>query len=694
MISEAQARVIIDEQLKDTGWDPTNPNCISLETTVDQYRFDYLLKDRNGHPLAVLEAKRPGEDLRKHDTKAKKYAEKVKVDLIFLANSEKIYFWDLKHDSFPYEVKSFYSQTDLERRTSLRKNKKEIKSVQIDKKITDRKYQIDCIEKISNKIEAGEKNFLVEMATGTGKTRVAISLIKRLFNANRINKVLYVCDRFNLADQTDKNFQKFISDQSSYLLNSRGIKDEKSITISTLQTFIRQYDAISSGYFDLIIIDECHRSIYGKYRKSLDRFDSIKIGLTATPCKFDNDSEVSEDVKSIKDTLKFFGLSEPTFTYDLKQGIKEKFLVPYLIYKARTVKTSDDEGIEINKNEIDWNKIEEKDKKIIEDLFDKKEKAIIPHTWLERKITIPKRNYSIVNEFLDIMEQGYSDNGITKRPIFGKTIVFAVTQSHAITLAKLMDENIKSRIKDDQISERVADFVVSDQNNEYSSEAKTKIDNFIKKKYPKVLISVGMLDTGFDCPEVTNILFARFTKSNILYRQMRGRGCRPTETFDKKNFWIFDFVGNTSFHGDKEEGDGGLVVIKEPKEKKFKKKGLIEIDVEDWIDPSSREIIDIDNEGVVIRQGKDKILGDRIYFKCEEWLNKQKNMSLEREKFCKIVGEYVRSNINDIKKIDISDLTYPPFTNLPRSPEEVFGGKNNLNLFLENFNEEILGGIR
>ena len=175
---------------------------------------------------------------------------------------------------------------------------------------------------------------------------------------------------------------------------------------------------------------------------------------------------------------------------------------------------------------------------------------------------------------------------------------------------------------------------------------------------------------------------------------MRGRGCRPSETFDKKNFWIFDFVGNTSFHGDKEEGDGGLVVIKEPKEKKFKKKGLIEIDVEDWIDPSSREIIDIDNEGTLIRQGKDKILGDRIYFKCEEWLNKQKNMSLEREKFCKIVGEYVRSNINDIKKIEISDLTYPPFTNLPRSPEEVFGGKNNLNLFLENFNEEILGGIR
>jgi type I restriction enzyme, R subunit len=694
MISEAQARVIIDEQLKDSGWDLTNPNNVSLETTVDEYRLDYLLKDKNGHPLAVLEAKKPGDDLRKHDAKTKKYAEKIKVDLIFLANSEKIYFWDLKQSSYPYEIKSFYSQIDLERKTSLRKNSKEIKSIQIDKKITDRKYQIDCIEKISDKIENGEKSFLVEMATGTGKTRLAISLINRLFKANRINKVLYVCDRFNLVDQTDKNFQKFITDQSSYILNSKGLKDEKSIIISTIQTFIRQYDSISSGYFDLIIIDECHRSIYGKYRKSLDRFDSIKIGLTATPCKYDNDNENSEDVKSIKDTLKFFELDEPTFTYDLKQGIKEKFLVPYLIYKAKTIKTSDDEGISINKDEIDWNKINEKDKKNIENLFDKKDKAIIPHTWLERKITIPKRNYSIVNEFLDVMENGYSDNGTIKRPIFGKTIVFAVTQSHAITLAKLMDKNIKSRINNENTSERIADFVVSDQNNEYSSDAKTKIDNFIKKKNPKVLVSVGMLDTGFDCPEVTNILFARFTKSNILYRQMRGRGCRPSEVFDKKNFWIFDFVGNTTFHGDKEEGDGGVVVVKEPKEKKYNKKGLIEIDVEDWIDPSSREIIDIDDDGTVIRPKEDKILGDKIYFKCEEWLNKQKNMNLEKEKFCKIVGEYVRSNINDIKQIEISDFTYPPFTNLRRSPEEVFGGEKNLSVFLENFNKEIISGIR
>lgn len=687
--SEAQTRTIIDQQLKDVGWNPKDPNSVQMEMRSDQFQMDYVFKNKQGHPLAVLEAKKKDNDPRAADSKTKKYAEKIKVPFIFLANGEKIFFWEYQKEAYPRPVNTFYSQDDLERKYSSYKMRKNLSDVKIDSNITDRPYQIECINKISTEILEGKSKFLVEMATGAGKTRLAISLCKRLFQSSIVSKVLFICDRVSLAQQTDKNFKKFLPEESSYILNSKGFKSEKSITISTLQTFIMQYNQISAGYFDLIIVDECHRSIYGKYKKTLTRFDSLKLGLTATPCKYTGDEiEDSEDYKIIRDTLQFFNLKEPTYKYDLQTAIREKYLVPYLIYTAKTIKTSNEEGIEIHKNEIDWSNIDLKDKEELEKIFSENEKAIIPHTWLERKITIPSRNIAIVNEFRDVLENGYKDEkGNIRRPIVGKTIVFAVTQSHAITLAKMFNDKFSDVLKDK--SKRYADFVISQNGEDNINDAKNKIDNFIEKKYPQILVSVGMLDTGFDCPEITNLVFARFTKSNILYRQMRGRGTRKAPHIKKENFWIFDFAGNVNYHGDNESGDGGLVVIK-PNKIKSEPKGLIEIDVEDFIDPASRQIIDLDENGVVKRSEVQDLKVKDLTFKYEEWINKKEDLDLNKEKFVRTIGEYLKSNIDDIKELNESDFTYAPFIDLPFKGEVLFHGRENFNKLINEINENIV----
>ena len=692
MISEAQARTIIDQQLMDVGWDPTNPQNVELEKSTDQYRFDYVLKNSKGHPLAVLEAKKPSKNntLLTAETKTKKYAEDLKVPFVFLADSNEIYFWDFKKFPYPKKIKTFYSQSDLERKFSSDLVKKDIQDIEIDKKITDRYYQIECIEEISKKIKKGKEKFLVEMATGAGKTRVAISLAKRLFESNQISKVLFICDRNSLAIQAEKNFNKHLKDQTTYILNKKGFKDEKSITITTLQTLIRQYNNASSGYYDLIFIDECHRSIYGQYRKTLDFFDAIKVGLTATPCEYKNpDDSENEDLKFIRDTLKFFELEKPTYSYNLKQGIEDKYLVPYVIYKAKTVRT-EEEGVTVNKNEIDWTSIEnQKEKDEILKLFQNSDEAIVPHSWIERKITIPSRNQSMVDEFKTVIDNGFADSkGNFRKPALGKTIVFAVTKKHAITLAQMFDKKFRDKLDNPDV--RFADYVVSQDGEDDISEAKNKIENFLEKEYPKILVSVGMLDTGFDCAEVTSLIFGRFTKSNILYKQMRGRGSRLAPHINKKNFWIFDFCYNTTFHDDEDEiGDGGVVIIKEPK-KNNSPRGLVEIDVDDWIDPKSREIIDLEDNGKVRRPMEHELKADKIAMKYENFINNVQTDNYEKNRFMKILGEYLKANATDISKIDFSDFANPPFTDLSSSGEILFNGKENFKKILNDINENVL----
>lgn len=204
------------------------------------------------------------------------------MPFIFLANGREIWFWDFEREAHPHPVKTVFVQADLERRRAARAVRKDVRTVPIDARITNRSYQKDCIEAVCQEITAGRRSCLVEMATGTGKTRTAAALIARLFAAGVATRVLFLVDRITLARQTEEAFAEYLPDLPAYVLRTgRRFEDEKRITITTLQSMVNLYAGYSSGYFDLIVSDECHRSIYGKWSGVLKHFDGIQLGLTA-----------------------------------------------------------------------------------------------------------------------------------------------------------------------------------------------------------------------------------------------------------------------------------------------------------------------------------------------------------------------------------------------------------------------------
>lgn len=263
--NEAFSRVIIDAQLKDQGWNTGDHNSVRFEYVLSAGRADYVLCDRHGRTLAVIEAKRfsisPGDATEQ----AKAYAQELNVPYIFLANGKDILFWEWEREAFPRPIKTFFKQEDLERRAATRQVRQDPLNVPIDSRIAGGKYQYqtDCINTLCREIGQGRRKLLVEMATGTGKTRTAAAFIKRLFQANAITRVLFLVDRIPLAKQTEDAFAEHLPDYPAYVLRAgRRFQDEKQITITTLQSMVNIYGDYSAGYFDLVISDECHRSIY------------------------------------------------------------------------------------------------------------------------------------------------------------------------------------------------------------------------------------------------------------------------------------------------------------------------------------------------------------------------------------------------------------------------------------------------
>jgi type I restriction enzyme R subunit len=505
--NEAFSRVIIDSQLTAQGWSLADGMSVRYEVVLeDGTRADYVLCDRHGRSLAVIEAKRfsvsPGDAAEQ----AKNYAKQLKVPYIFLANGNEIQFWDWQHEAFARPVKTFFKQDDLERRFATLQLSRKPLSVPIDVKIAGRDYQQGCIQTLCEGIQLGKRKMLVEMATGTGKTRTAAALIKRLFEANAVTRVLFLVDRIPLAIQTEDAFGEHLPDYPSYVLRSgRRFQDEKRITITTLQSMINIYGEYSAGYFDLIISDECHRSIYGKWSGVLKHFDGIQIGLTATPCVSDEEADNEDDKLFVRDTLKFFEVEKPTFTYKLKDAIREGYLVPYQIYKAKTVKTAAEGGFPVKRDELDWSAMDAKTKQEFEMIFKDSDTINVDPNALERRFTIPERNRALVREFRQVMDSGYIDhNGMLRKPLLGKTIVFAVTKRHAETLAQMFDEAFADKKSSPDV--RYADYVVSGMGPDDTVDAMGKIKRFKKEPFPQILVSVNMLDTGFDCPEVTRVM--------------------------------------------------------------------------------------------------------------------------------------------------------------------------------------------
>ena len=696
---EAFSRVVIDSQLRDAQWNLTDGRSVRYEYVLpDTTKADYTLADRRGRAMAVVEAKRMAVDPRGAQKQARDYAVQLGVPFIFLANGREIWFWDYEREAHPHSVKTFFAQADLERRAAARATRRNLMQVETDRRVAGRPYQLDCIDTLCREITAGRTKFLVEMATGTGKTRTAAAFIKRMFEAGAVTRVLFLVDRITLARQTEDAFAEYLPDLPAYVLRTgRRFQDEKRITITTLQSMVNLYADYSSGYFDLVISDECHRSIYGKWSGVLKHFDGLQLGLTATPCVASAEVlaaiEDEEDSAFVRDTLRFFELDRPTYRYQLKQAISEGFLKPYRIYHALTVKTAAEGGFPVRRDELDWSAMDPATREEFETLFGESDTITVDPNALERRFTIPERNRAIVREFRDVLANGYTaPDGVRRYAADGKTIVFAVTKRHAATLAEMFDTEFADRKPSPEI--RYADYVVSDLGgDEDSGDAMDRIKRFKREPFPRILVSVNMLDTGFDCPEIVNLVMARFTRSAILYQQMRGRGTRPADHIRKTCFTMFDFVGVTSHHGDDEDlpADGGFVVTAGPKSKERKPRGLLMLDINDHIDPATRGWVTLDADGNEVRTAEGDARAAELGARFEAWLLARPDITPDRERLLRMVGEQIRANAADLESFETYHFANDPFRALGgrRFAETLFGGADALAALLADLNTAV-----
>lgn len=656
--NEAFSRTLIDAQLGDAGWKISDGVSTHFEYLLtDGTKADYLLCDRNGRGLAVVEAKRSSVHAPTAADQAQHYAKLADVPFIFLANGREIWFWDWRNEAHPRVVSTFYSQADLERRVATAVQRRDLLSVPIDKRVAGRDYQQACIDALSTEIQLGRRSLLVEMATGTGKTRTAAAFIKRMFEANAATRVLFLVDRITLAGQTEENFTEYLPDLPSYALRAgRRFDDAKRITIATLQSMVNIYRDYSSGYFDLIITDECHRSIYGQWSGVLRHFDGIQLGLTATPCVA-GEEQAEDDKAFVRDTLRFFGVDKPTFSYGIGQAIDDGYLVPYQIYKAKTVKTAAEGGFEVKKDELDWSAMDEVTAVELREAFGDSKSITVDPNALERRFTIPERNRAIVREFREVMRHGYLDaKGIQRKPVPGKTIVFAVTKRHAETLARLFDEAFADEKPHPAV--RYADYVVSDTGGDDTRDGMTKIRAFKKEKYPQILVSVNMLDTGFDFPELQNLVLARYTKSAILYRQMRGRGARKAP--GKAKFTMFDFVGVTDMHeGDDRPVEGGAVRVSEPRPRPQQPRRLLALDIDDQIDPATRAWLTMDADGNLVQPEATEALAQAAGARFESWLlPREAQFNPEQVRWLRLIGNTLRANADTLDDFTADHLDF------------------------------------
>ncbi len=697
MTNEAFARVKIDALLAAQGWDTLDANAVRFEVQLpDGTRADYVLCDRHGRSLAVIEAKRYSINPGDAAAQAKAYAQQLGVPYAFLCNGNEVLFWEWQHEAYPRPVKTIFKQDDLERRIATLSVRRDPASVAIDRRIVERDYQIECIDTLCRDIGVGRRKLLVEMATGTGKTRTAAAFIKRLFEANAITRVLFLVDRIPLAKQTEDAFAEHLPDYPAYVLRAgRRFQDEKRITITTLQSMVNLYAEYSSGYFDLVISDECHRSIYGQWSGVLRHFDGVQVGLTATPCVADaEDAGDAEDKAFVRDTLRFFEVDAPTFSYKLKTAIRDGYLVPYQIYKAQTVKTAAEGGFEVKKAELDWSAMDAETRTELEKVFGDKETITVDPSALERRFTIAERNRAIVREYRQVLDHGYIDaKGMMRKPLLGKAIVFAVTKKHAETLARLFDAEFAHLKPSPDV--RFADYVVSGQGADDTVDGMSKIRRFKKEQFPQILVSVNMLDTGFDCPEVVSLVFARFTRSSILYQQMRGRGTRKAR--NKPTFTMFDFVGVADYHGDNDDYAEGGVVLARQARKKYEPRRLLALDIDDHIDPTTREWITVDENGNMVFPEASEQRAAELGARFEAWLLQRADLGAGEESWLRMIGHQFRANadhyVGPDAEFSLDQFAFHPFSQLGGMAQavRVFGRPERLAEVIGSLNEHMFG---
>ena len=552
----ATRKRFIDVDLREMGWKFTGVDAdVQVEYEVDGMAgnagqkgyADYVLFGKDGLPLAVVEAKRASKDPNNGWKQAVLYADCLerkfgRRPMIFITNGFETYYWD-DQTSPKRQVSGIFSKNDLQKLMNRRTERLKLETVPISDKITDRYYQKEAIRAVCGQIEKGFRKHLLVMATGTGKTRTASSLTDVLSRGKYVTNILFLADRTALVKQAKDDFKNYLPDMS--LCNLCTNKDDRNarIVFSTYPTMLNAIDdtkpkdgqrLFTPAHFDLIIIDESHRSIFKKYRAIFQYFDAILVGLMATP-KTDVD----------RNTYDFFEMEHgvPTYAYDYETAVyQDKVLVPYYNYEVKTKFL--EEG-------ITYDDLSEEDKARYEDDFT--EDGVMPEFIPSAALNQFVFNEKTVDQVLqDLMERGIHVAGGDR---LGKTIIFAQNKRHAQFIVDRFNALYP------QYHGNFAQRVVCD-----DSYAQTVIEDFkIPEKAPHIAVSVDMMDTGIDVPECVNLVFFKKVRSKAKFWQMIGRGTRlckglscidqiDGEYTDKRRFLIFDYCGNFEYFRQHKEG--------------------------------------------------------------------------------------------------------------------------------------------
>ena len=536
--TEAQTRSeLINMQLARSGWFGSRFSIIEeapLSVAEDQLPYghepankktgplgfaDYLLLGLDGKPLAVVEAKRTLRDPLAGKRQAEDYADAITVEhdqapFIFLTNGNEIQFWDRERYA-PRKVAGFYTRDDLERLNHQKKYARPLNEIPIESTIAGRDYQNEAIRRVTEGIDAAKRKFLLVMATGTGKTRTTIALSDVLLRAKRVQRILFLADRRELVRQAMSEFKTHLPHESLARIEG-GQTSGARIQFSTYPSMMQVYQQLSVGYYDFIIADESHRSIYQRYKALFDHFDAIQLGLTATPTDY-----IDHNTFELFDC----GDNTPSYYYSYEQAIADKNLVNYRVLDAQT---------NFQLKGIQGDSLPEPLKQMALDQGVELDELNFDGSEIEKSFINKGTNDAMVREFMDKSRKD-------ARGLPHKTIMFAVSHAHA----KRMYESF-NRLYPELQRQGMAEVIDS-----HMERADSTLNDFKYKSMPRVAISVDMLDTGIDVPAIQNLVFAKPVFSRVKFWQMIGRGTRlhteKTTGEIKKDFLIIDHWKNFAY---------------------------------------------------------------------------------------------------------------------------------------------------
>jgi len=542
-------KYLIDVLLKEMGWDLTQPHFTEYEITgmpqtvnpTGKGYIDYVLWDDNGLPLAIIEAKRTQKDANLGKRQAQLYANCLEKQfnqrpIIFYSNGYQTYLWD-DGNYPPRLVEGFLKKDELQRIIYRRTHRKPFEIVLPNPEIAGRSYQLEALKRVTETFNKKARKALLVMATGTGKTRTAIALVDILTRANWIKRVLFLADRTSLITQAKRAIQKHLPHATAIDLTQEKDVSGADIILSTYKTMMNRINndilfspssrggevkTFGVGYFDLIIIDEAHRSIYQKYQALFTYFDALLIGLTATPR-----NEINRDTYGIFE----LEAGNPTFAYELQDAIADGYLVP---------PTGINVPFKFLRSGVKYADLTPEEKLEYEEKFYNEETGEIPKEINAAALNGWLFNIDTVDKALEIlMDWGLK---IHQGDRLGKTIIFARNHQHAQFIEERFNYNYP------QYKGKFARVIDS-----YNNYAQSLLDDFSEaEKEPMIAISVDMLDTGVDVPEVVNLMFFKPVYSEVKFNQMIGRGTRLCPNLfgfgkDKTEFLIFDLCDNFAY---------------------------------------------------------------------------------------------------------------------------------------------------